>query len=223
VQESQGSGSAATAAGEASTRVVVIEAAKECFAEYGYRGTSNKKIAARANVTPPLIYYYFSSKAELFSTVFEHITSERYARIRRGFSGVPSLTDELWALIEDLIGLWHEDPAFVRLFAMLPAEVRHNPELAVALKSQKRLVAAVWDDLLRDAKSSGELPPELDERALGEMFVVWFTGLMNSLVARGADEVRAGAEMFVHVVGAGLETLTVASRSQRRTARLAKS
>jgi AcrR family transcriptional regulator len=201
---------------EATTRDGIVEAAKRCFAQFGYRGTSNKKIAAEAGVTTALIYYYFTSKAELFSAVFEQITRERYRRIRRNLRGEPTLVEEIGALVDDLIGLWEHDPSFVRLFTMLPVELRHNPELADALESQHRQLSEVWGSLLAEAEERGQLPHGADAEALAEMFVVWFTGLMNCLVTRGPEPVRAAGGAFMNLVAQNLAVRPVKA-GRRRT------
>lgn len=50
----------------------ILEAALEVFADEGFDGATTKAIAARADVTPGLIYFYFPSKEELFQAVADH-------------------------------------------------------------------------------------------------------------------------------------------------------
>lgn len=53
-------------------RQQILEAALDVFAEQGLEGATTKEIAARAGVTPGLIYFYFpSGKQELLSAAFE--------------------------------------------------------------------------------------------------------------------------------------------------------
>jgi TetR/AcrR family transcriptional regulator, acrEF/envCD operon repressor len=53
-------------------RQQILEAALDVFAEQGFEGATTKEIAARADVTPGLIYFYFPNKEELFCAAFEH-------------------------------------------------------------------------------------------------------------------------------------------------------
>lgn len=53
-------------------RQQILEAALDIFADEGFEGATTKAIAARAGVTPGLIYFYFPSKEELFCAAFEH-------------------------------------------------------------------------------------------------------------------------------------------------------
>ncbi len=56
----------------ADRRQLILEAALAVFAEQGFEGATSKEIAARAGVTHGLIYFYFTSKEELFQAAFEH-------------------------------------------------------------------------------------------------------------------------------------------------------
>lgn len=56
----------------ATRRQQILEAALDVFAEAGFEGATNKEIAARASVTPGLIYFYFPGKEDLFCAAFDH-------------------------------------------------------------------------------------------------------------------------------------------------------
>jgi AcrR family transcriptional regulator len=62
----------ATSLGEGNTRrEVVVDAAAKQFAKHGYDATTMRNIAALTGILPGSIYYYFSSKEELFAAVHE--------------------------------------------------------------------------------------------------------------------------------------------------------
>lgn len=52
-------------------REVVVEAAAKQFAKHGYDATTMRNIAASTGILPGSLYYYFSSKEELFAAVHE--------------------------------------------------------------------------------------------------------------------------------------------------------
>lgn len=62
-------------------REQILEAALDVFAEEGFDGATTKEIAARADVTHGLIYFYFPSKEELFNAAFEHQAQSDFARL----------------------------------------------------------------------------------------------------------------------------------------------
>lgn len=52
-------------------RTRIAAAASNLFAEKGYAGTSLREIAAQAEVTKPMIYYYFGNKEGLYRTLLQ--------------------------------------------------------------------------------------------------------------------------------------------------------
>lgn len=55
--------------GQSHTRQHLIEAARDCFVQYGYERVSTRKIAKQAGVDAAMIRYYFGSKAALFEAM----------------------------------------------------------------------------------------------------------------------------------------------------------
>ena len=60
----------------------ILRAARELFAERGFRDTTVREIAKRAGVNGAAINYYFDSKEALYVAVFE----EAYERFRQPFT-----------------------------------------------------------------------------------------------------------------------------------------
>jgi TetR/AcrR family transcriptional regulator, fatty acid metabolism regulator protein len=55
---------------------VLIDAAMDLFAAYGYRGTSLSRIARAAGVTKGALYWHFSDKEEFFIAVVKKVLGE---------------------------------------------------------------------------------------------------------------------------------------------------
>jgi AcrR family transcriptional regulator len=53
--------------GGADTRVALLDAAREVFAEHGYEGATMRAIAARADVNAAMVIHWFGSKEGLFA------------------------------------------------------------------------------------------------------------------------------------------------------------
>ena len=60
------------------TRQTILDVASQEFAENGLNGGNTDEIAGKAGITKRLIFYYFSSKEELFAAVLE----QAYAKMR---------------------------------------------------------------------------------------------------------------------------------------------
>lgn len=81
----------------AKTRQRLIEAASDILADEGYAAFTARRIAARAELKPQLVHYYFRSMEEMVVTVFQR-TSEIYHKLHEA-----ALTSErplraLWEL-----------------------------------------------------------------------------------------------------------------------------
>ncbi|MGH8596504.1 MAG: TetR family transcriptional regulator, partial [Gammaproteobacteria bacterium] len=55
---------------------VLIDAAMDLFASYGYRGTSLARIAQAAGVTKGALYWHFADKEEFFLAVVAKVLGE---------------------------------------------------------------------------------------------------------------------------------------------------
>jgi AcrR family transcriptional regulator len=53
-------------------RQAFIRATMTCLAEHGYHGTSVRKIAAQAGVTPGLLTHYYTGKEQLIADAYRH-------------------------------------------------------------------------------------------------------------------------------------------------------
>lgn len=62
-------------------RVLILEAAREAFADGGYHQTSLDTVAERAGVSKALIYEHFASKRELHAAMLEQHVTELVERL----------------------------------------------------------------------------------------------------------------------------------------------
>lgn len=85
----------------ADRRQLILEAALDVFAEQGFEGATTKEIAARAGVTHGLIYFYFSSKEDLFQAVFEHTLSGALGGLAD--AATPGVDDDPDVVIENTL------------------------------------------------------------------------------------------------------------------------
>ena len=56
------------------TREGILQAAKNEFSEYGFQGSSLRRICAAAGVTTGALYFFFQGKNDLFETVISGVT-----------------------------------------------------------------------------------------------------------------------------------------------------
>ncbi len=109
-------------------RQQILDAAMRVFAQKGFVRATNKDIAREAEITPGLIYHYFTNKEALLKAIVEE---------RSPLNLVRSLPPELLALppaaflrflIQRVLGMI-ESEQFVQLLRALLPEMIHNPEI----------------------------------------------------------------------------------------------
>ncbi|HEX4466575.1 MAG TPA: helix-turn-helix domain-containing protein [Solirubrobacteraceae bacterium] len=122
------------------TRAAILDAAIECLIDDGYAGTTTRRIAARARVTPGALHHHFTSKSALFAEAIRRART-RFAEemISAGPPDAPSadarteqLLDRMWAM--------HLSPLFHAMTELLVA-ARTDPELRVTLIDVQREAA----------------------------------------------------------------------------------
>ncbi|MEO9781319.1 MAG: TetR/AcrR family transcriptional regulator [Sedimentitalea sp.] len=99
------------------TRLQLLKAAQETFAEFGLKGARIDTIAQRAGVNKQLVYHYFGNKDGLYSTVLEKVYSEiRERESELKLSTLP-VEEAMRSLIEFSYDYLRENPDFVRILA----------------------------------------------------------------------------------------------------------
>jgi AcrR family transcriptional regulator len=144
----------------------LIEAALELYGQIGISGASLRDIAARAEVTPAMVHYYFGSKDELRDAIVEERLMPVIGALREGLEAAgPAPRD----LISTFVGGMY---AAVARFPWLPSlwvreVICENGALRDLLVSriapQLPLLLAAR---LAEAQQRGELPRDLDPRLL---------------------------------------------------------
>ena len=97
------------------SQLVILSAAMDEFAQYGYAGARVDRIAERAEINKRLIYYYFGNKDDLFLAVLERT----YADIRAAEQALHLDEMDPVEAIRQLVSFtWHyylEHPEFITL------------------------------------------------------------------------------------------------------------
>jgi AcrR family transcriptional regulator len=109
--------------GKTDTRSAILDAARECFADSGYDGTTIRAIAAKASVDPALVHHFFGAKAELFVAAVDFPFSPRVV-LPALLEGTPGDAGE--RILRLFLGLWDETATRRRLLAVIRSAVRYE-------------------------------------------------------------------------------------------------
>lgn len=141
----------------------VLDSALTLFSDKGYHGTSVREIIEQANVTRPVVYYYFQNKEDLFVRLVTRRFDALMARLDEKLAAAQTFRERLEAIVWDAFEVAEEQPDVVRLLlhVFFAAEGIGERFDKVALwRKQFGRVVAVFEEGLR----TGELRPGDAER-----------------------------------------------------------
>lgn len=154
-------------------RILILNKAKQLFAEKGYETTSMSSLAIAAGLPVGSVYTYFDSKDDLLSSIIEDGWDEFFRGIEEGMAAAvagaserqPSLNGNLvrlsYLLREALPALLKDAELIAILFAQAGKSSRLNEKLAML--SEK--VADIIQDF--QAESAALVPADLSRVRLG--------------------------------------------------------
>jgi AcrR family transcriptional regulator len=126
----------------------IFEAATDVFVEKGMDGARMQDIANHAGINKALLHYYYRTKDQLFTAVFEKIAGQLFKRF------APVL-DENRSLEEKIRFFYKEHISFLQKNPLLPSfilnEINRNPARIRKL-IQKVDIEKLWDILEKQHK-----------------------------------------------------------------------
>jgi AcrR family transcriptional regulator len=174
---------------EQTRRQQILDAALQVFAREGYHKATIRQIALEAGLkSPPLVYWYFKDKNELF----ESVLLELAPLLRQIDEIASSIDDPPRVVLPRIIQAYVEAvrrPDFERLFRIFLSEVGHTPGIGVHLMRNGLLALVQWLTSYFDRQVElGVLCPH-DPKVSAYAFV----GLMGSYIL-GRDVLQSPAE-----------------------------
>lgn len=190
-----------------SRRRRILQAARQHFTRYGFKGTNLDAVAADAGCAKGALYLEFADKESLLREVAAGVFSEIRARYDAEVRSIASPLARLRETLRFAFRQWATEPLFERLQredpdlrALVPAE---GPEaLRAAARAQTDEIVA-WID---EGIARGEIRPDVDREAVPHVLgVLRFSpqhlGMVTSLGLMPRDRVL---DAIVDVFVAGL-------------------
>jgi len=138
------------------TRARLVRSARQCFADYGYAGTSNRHVAEASGLTTGAIYHYFASKQQLYFAAHEGVQDQIYDRFEKAVAEEDTLVGEISAMLDEAVQLNREDPSLARFLVTRNIDVQRYPELAPVAAEPSRRVA-FYGKMFERATARGDL------------------------------------------------------------------
>jgi AcrR family transcriptional regulator len=157
----------------------IIEAALICFARHGFHKTTMQDIVKQSALSPGAIYCHFAGKHDIIVAVVEE-RHRREAELLRRASEKESFASALDDLVKNFIAVLDtaEERTWRRLTIALWAESLHDRRLAVAVRQGVDAPRAMLADMIRQAKSRGELAEGVNDDAMARLLIASFQGLV---------------------------------------------
>lgn len=153
----------------------ILVAALKQFARKGYAGTSVRDIVAAARVSKPVLYYYFSNKADLYRALVAWAGDERLRLMREAVARGDTLAGRLQELCASLFEFARTHRELMRLaFGTALAAPGEGPSEAHCFEKGWQSFQFI-QDLIEQGRKDGELNRRFDSRALA----MGFSGLVH--------------------------------------------
>ena len=176
----------------ADRREQILAVARQLFAKQGFRGTTTRQIADRAQVNEAILFRHFRSKEALYWAVLDELSRQRNNRgnlqaliAERARTGKPEADETFFAAIaEGLLERSRRDPTLMRLLLFSALE-RHS----LSQRFFRTYTTVYWDLLakyIRGRMRAGEFKatnPLLAARSFIGM--VGHYNIMHSLLGPG--------------------------------------
>lgn len=156
------------------TRATILRAAVELYAEGGFRGTGLMAIGQRAGVHHATVLYHFRTSRDLLLAVLEEHDRQflELTRERLDEGGLAALTNLPAA------GRFNaEHPLWAKLFTVLQVEnLAPDASANAFFVKRRRDTHALMVRMLREARTRGQIRPDVDERATADVLLAFMTG-----------------------------------------------
>ncbi len=182
------------------TRVRILEAAAECFAQRGYEAAGVAEICERAGVSKGAFYHHFPSKQDLFMALLNdwlEALDVGLRRVRAEAANVPDALRNMAGMVGFvLISAGERLPMFLEFWT----QAARDPDVWAATIAPYRRYREFFAELMRAGVAEGSLRP-VDAEVVAQIIVSLAVGtiLQGLLDPQGAD--------WNHSLIQGIETI----------------
>jgi len=184
------------ASSSAETRGRILDVARRSFAELGYEATTNRTLAAEADITTGAIYHYFESKLDIFRAVYQEVQERVYLRFRAAEREADTFVTKLEAVLDIAHQLNREDPTLAQFLGASRIDLRRVPELIAAFPKNDRRRADFFEEMVDFGIKSGEINKADRKRVLAVIYTLTI-GLTDAV----SNDVRAHRNAIDGIMG----------------------
>jgi TetR/AcrR family acrAB operon transcriptional repressor len=159
---------------------VLIDAAMDLFASYGYRGTSLARIARAAGVTKGALYWHFADKEEFFIAVVAKVLGEWELAFEKSAhaTNAAEFRAEFSRMFDTVAALNEKNPWVSRLLLIIALESHKiGPRVLRSMRKANLHGIESFRDLVERGQRLGIFDPEIDPAAAATQIFSSYLGL----------------------------------------------
>lgn len=176
---------------KAKRRQEVIESALLCFAEKGFEATKMDDIVERSGTSKGLVYNYFKSKEELYTSLMEERSTQMFLNLREKFKQLRTATEKLKELFTYYLKgskkEGYQDYLKVHLEWIIYASRNENLKQKMVHRYEKEVCAFV-EEIINEGITNGEFNPNLDPESIASIFWAQVDGISLAFALTGDQD-----------------------------------
>ncbi|MEM1143942.1 MAG: TetR/AcrR family transcriptional regulator [Pseudomonadota bacterium] len=178
----------------------ILDAATDLFASAGFSGTSTRRIASEAGVSEGTVFHYFGSKHDLLVAILDRFYNETLnPNAADVLDNIMGTDERLHALARyHITALTADQAIMLRLLQVYTGEdlsyLGNSDESP--LRALNRNYVGYLDRIVREGMERGELRPDLELRAVRDLFFGTLEYGTRTLLLRHGKrlDTRSGAQ-----------------------------
>lgn len=176
---------------KAKRRQAVIESALLCFAEKGFESSTMDDIVERSGTSKGLVYNYFKSKEELYTSLMEERSSKMFLTLREKFQQLTTATDKLKELFTRYLEASKKEGYHnylkVHFEWIIYASRNENLKEKMVSRYEKEICAFV-EDIVNEGIANGEFNSNLDPELIASIFWAKIDGISLAYALTGDQD-----------------------------------
>lgn len=176
---------------KAKRRQEVIESALLCFAEKGFESSTMDDIVERSGTSKGLVYNYFKSKEELYTSLMEERSSNMFLTLREKFQQLKTGTEKLKEIfsyyLESSKKEGYQDYLKVHFEWIIYASRNGNLKQEMVDRYEKEVCTFV-EDIIKEGIAHGEFSPNITPESIATIFWANVDGISLAYALTGNQD-----------------------------------
>lgn len=176
----------------------MLDAAVEVFSEHGFHDTSMDAIAARAQISKPMLYLYYGSKEELFSASIAREAAKFVDALAPAADPKRTPREQLRAALESFLGFVADN---AQSWRVLYRQAMGQAEFVTTVKTSRQRLVELTSTLLRASTREARPAADFDLMAVA---LVGAGEAVADRVAEGSVQLDQAVELLESLAWRGL-------------------